>query len=366
MTKIALTLIVKNEEKNIEECLDSLQGFYDKAFITDTGSTDQTIEVLKKRSDVTLSHFKWVDDFAKARNYNLQQVPENYDWIIWCDADDRIIDDDAAKKFREFIKTIPETVNSVNMPYVYSHNNQTIERGIPEFQYHRKRLIRNNGSCEWKGFIHEHPATSGPEIKWGEVVFHHYRDGTGKMNTKRNLRIFRKHLQTMSGGDLARYTFYYAKELVYNNLLDEALKEFDKYVPMSRWVPEKARALLEMGLIYERTKRPLEARKKAFECLEIEPHNSDAHLLLCRLAYNEKDYQASYLWAYHALHSDEEKVLFFDYLPARTWKPLEYMAWCRYYQGKPEEALKHIIEALEYVPKHSHLLETKKKFNKYI
>ena len=341
-----------------------MTGMFDHAFITDTGSDDDTVKILEERKDVVLSHFEWVEDFAKARNFNFSQVPDDYDWIMWCDADDRIIDDDAADKFREFVETIPDHINSVNMPYVYSHNDQSIERGIPEFQYHRKRLIRNNGSCEWQGFIHEHPATEGPEMKWGGVVFHHYRDGTGRMNTERNLRIFEKRLKEMDGGDLARYTFYYAKELVYNNRLHDALKQFKKYIPMSKWVPEKARAMLEMGLIYERIKQPTKALRKAFQCLEIEPHNSDALMLLARLSYNDGDYQASYLWAYHALHSDEEQVKFFDYIPMRTWKPLEFMAWSRYYQGNKTDALDYIQQARKYVPKHLHLAETEAKFSK--
>lgn len=359
---VALCLIVKNEEKNIIECLDSLAGFYDHAFITDTGSDDETVKVLEARSDVTVSHFEWVEDFAKARNFNFNQVPETYDWILWCDADDRIIDEEAYKEFDDFLETIHPNINSVNMPYVYSHNDQSIERGMPEFQYHRKRLIRNNGCCEWKGFIHEHPATEGMEMKWSGVVFHHYRDGTGRMNTERNLRIFEKKLKDMDEGDKARYTFYYAKELVYNNRLHDALEQFKKYIPISKWIPEKARALLEMGLIYERLSKINNAREWAFQCLKIEPHNSDALMLLARLSYNEGDYQASYLWAYHALHSDEEQVKFFDYIPARTWKPLEYMAWSCYQQGDVSSANTYITSALNYVPKHKHLLDTQKKF----
>ena len=111
--RVALTLIVKNEEDNILQCLDSLKGFYDKAFITDTGSTDRTVELLMKRPDVVISHFEWVEDFAAARNYNLQQVPKDFDYVLWCDADDRI-DDKVSDKFRDLINNLDEDVAGVN------------------------------------------------------------------------------------------------------------------------------------------------------------------------------------------------------------------------------------------------------------
>ena len=43
--KLDAVMIVKNEEKNIGRCLESLQGLVDEVFIEDTGSTDKTIEI---------------------------------------------------------------------------------------------------------------------------------------------------------------------------------------------------------------------------------------------------------------------------------------------------------------------------------
>jgi len=355
--KIALCLIVKNEAKNIIDCIDSLKGFYDKAFITDTGSDDKTVDLLKDREDVELSHFEWVDDFAAARNFNLSQVTPDYDWVLWCDADDRIIDEDASVKFRELIESQPEEVKAINLPYIYSHNKQSIERGIPEFKYHRKRVFRF-GCCVWKGFIHEYPATTGPEIKHNDIIFHHFRDGTGVMNTKRNLRIFRKKLNEMNGDIRARYTFYYAKELTYNNLWEEAEEQFLTYLPISNWVPEKARAMYALANIQSRKGLKDEARSWCFKCIRLEPHNSDAYALLSRLSYDEQDYVSAYLWAYHALNSDEEKVKFFDFIPNRTWVPLELMAWSKWKQNEPKEAIELAKQALEHVPNSDHIKAT--------
>ena len=50
MKTLSLCMIVKNEEKNIEKCLNSVNGIVDEMIIVDTGSTDKTTEKLKKCS----------------------------------------------------------------------------------------------------------------------------------------------------------------------------------------------------------------------------------------------------------------------------------------------------------------------------
>ena len=44
--KICLNMIVKNESKIIERLLASVLGFIDEIFIVDTGSSDNTIEII--------------------------------------------------------------------------------------------------------------------------------------------------------------------------------------------------------------------------------------------------------------------------------------------------------------------------------
>ena len=42
MITISACMIVKNEEKVLKRCLDSLKGIWDELIIVDTGSTDKT------------------------------------------------------------------------------------------------------------------------------------------------------------------------------------------------------------------------------------------------------------------------------------------------------------------------------------
>jgi len=84
---LSLAMIVKNEEKNLGECLGSVKGLVDEIVIVDTGSTDKTIEIAKA-SGAKVEHFAWTDDFSEARNKSLSLC--SGDWILTLDADEML------------------------------------------------------------------------------------------------------------------------------------------------------------------------------------------------------------------------------------------------------------------------------------
>ena len=100
MPSISLCMIAKNEEKYLEQCLNSVKGLADEIIIVDTGSTDRTKEIAKKFS-AKIFDFKWIDDFSAARNESLKHAAK--DWILVLDADE-MIDKEAVKAIKDFIK----------------------------------------------------------------------------------------------------------------------------------------------------------------------------------------------------------------------------------------------------------------------
>ena len=62
MITISLCMIVKNEEKVLARCLDSIADLMDEIIIVDTGSSDNTKEIAKKYTD-KIYDFAWIDDF---------------------------------------------------------------------------------------------------------------------------------------------------------------------------------------------------------------------------------------------------------------------------------------------------------------
>ena len=85
--RVSLTMIVKDEEKNLPHCLDSVRGIFDEIVVVDTGSTDRTRSSAREFG-ARVFEFPWIDDFAAARNASLAHATGDY--AFWLDADDVI------------------------------------------------------------------------------------------------------------------------------------------------------------------------------------------------------------------------------------------------------------------------------------
>jgi glycosyltransferase involved in cell wall biosynthesis len=85
--RVSLTMIVRDEEKNLPRSLESVRGVFDEIVALDTGSTDRTIQIARSFG-ARVFDFVWVDDFAASRNAALARAMGDY--AFWLDADDLI------------------------------------------------------------------------------------------------------------------------------------------------------------------------------------------------------------------------------------------------------------------------------------
>ena len=88
---LSACMIVKNEEKLLEQCLESVKDVVNEIIIVDTGSTDNTIEIAKRYTNKVYFH-EWQNNFSEARNHSLQYATD--DWILIIDADEKLEKDD--------------------------------------------------------------------------------------------------------------------------------------------------------------------------------------------------------------------------------------------------------------------------------
>jgi len=85
MGKISAVLIVKNEEKKLEACLESLT-WVDEIIVVDSRSTDRTLEIAKRYTHKIYE--RSFDNFAAQKNYGIDQA--SGDWILSVDADEKV------------------------------------------------------------------------------------------------------------------------------------------------------------------------------------------------------------------------------------------------------------------------------------
>ena len=106
---ISCCMIVKNEEKRLGRCLESLKPFGFELVIVDTGSEDGTVRLASEYTDKVF-HFPWQEDFSAARNYSLSRA--GFPYIFMMDADEWIVSLDP-EEIGYLRKKLPDQVGVV-------------------------------------------------------------------------------------------------------------------------------------------------------------------------------------------------------------------------------------------------------------
>lgn len=212
MVTISLCMIVKNEEKVLKRCLDSIRGLMDEIIIVDTGSDDRTKEIAAEYTD-KIYDFAWTGNFSEARNFSFSKA--GCDYIYTADADE-VLDEENQKKFRILKETLLPEVEIVQMYYGNQLSHGTVYNYDKEL---RPKLFKRLRRFCWIEPIHE-TVRLLPVVFDSDIEITHLPE---KSHTGRDLEIFAK--MTASGQVLSkRLTNMYAKEL----LISGGEKEFKK------------------------------------------------------------------------------------------------------------------------------------------
>ena len=106
MITISLCMIVKNEEKVLARCLDTVADLVEEIIIVDTGSDDRTKEIAARYTD-KIYDFVWINDFSAARNFAFSKATQEY--IYSADADE-VLDESNRQRIRILKENLfPET-----------------------------------------------------------------------------------------------------------------------------------------------------------------------------------------------------------------------------------------------------------------
>ena len=192
-TQISLCMIVKDEEKNLPKCLESVKDLVDEIIVVDTGSTDNTVEIAKSYG-AKVYYFKWCDDFSAARNKSLEYAAK--DWILFMDADDEFCSEDK-DKFKKLVNNL-----DINKTYFFETlcyfgttkgNDLTVNLN--------PRLFKNKYGYHYEGAIHNQLVNLKHSINgvYEDIKIHHYgyldSDVVDKDKNKRNIRILERQIK---------------------------------------------------------------------------------------------------------------------------------------------------------------------------
>lgn len=237
---LCLNMIVKNESKILIRMFDAVIDIIDCYCICDTGSTDNTPDLitdyfLTKGIPGKIVHepFK---NFSHNRNVALWACKGMSDYVLLLDAD--------------MILKISEKFDKKVLTQDYYH----IFQGNEAFYYQNVRIVRNNGLYAYVGVTHEYvntPAGSrGGKVFDKKVIFiHDIGDGGAKSDKfKRDIRLLEKGLEDEPAN--TRYYFYLGNSYRDYGDGEKAITTYLKLLNMNGWPQEKFCACLSIGDIY--------------------------------------------------------------------------------------------------------------------
>lgn len=179
MISISICMIVKNEEKVLRRCLDSLAGLAEELIIVDTGSSDRTKEIAAEYTG-KIYDFTWTGDFSQARNFAFSKATREY--IYSADADE-VLEEDNRRKFLKLKESLLPEVEIVQMKYGNQLQHNTIYNFDEEY---RPKLFKRVRSFVWVEPIHETVRTK-PVIYDSDIVITHLPQS---VHAKRDFRAF--------------------------------------------------------------------------------------------------------------------------------------------------------------------------------
>ncbi len=201
MVTVSLCMIVKNEERVLARCLDSIADLMDEIIIVDTGSADATKRIAAGYTDKVYD-FAWTGDFSDARNFAFSRA--GMDYIYSADADE-VLDEENREAFRRLKETLLAEIDIVQMYYANQLESGTIYNYDREL---RPKLFKRLRTFRWMGAIHEQvrlePVIYDSDIEILHMPEHNHKD--------RDLAAFRRMTEAGVRPDKRLHNIY-AKEL---------------------------------------------------------------------------------------------------------------------------------------------------------
>jgi tetratricopeptide (TPR) repeat protein/predicted GH43/DUF377 family glycosyl hydrolase len=242
-------MIVKNESKVIIRLLQSVVTLIDGYCICDTGSTDNTIELITTFFQQHRIPGKIIEepfrDFGYNRTFAAQACADipNMDYLLLLDAD-MVLTGDVLK---------PENIKSFKTSLTADCYH--ICQGSPGYYYKNVRLMKNYRGYSYWGVTHEYVNT--PEgtvyssIPIESLFINDIGDGGAKLDKfERDIRLLTKGLEESPNND--RYTFYLANSLRDAGHTEKAIDMFRKRIELGGWIEEVWHSHYSIGDCYRR------------------------------------------------------------------------------------------------------------------
>ncbi len=296
MVEISLCMIVKNEEKVLARCLDSIVDLMDEIIIVDTGSTDATKEIAARYTD-RIYDFEWIQDFSAARNFAFSKATKEY--IYSADADE-VLDEENHQRFAELKQVLLPEIELVQMKYGNQLSHGTAYNFDEEY---RPKLFRRLREWTWIEPVHEQVRLDPVVFDSDIVITHKPHDN----HAKRDFAVFQKHIR--EGARLSRHLHHmYAMEL-YISGDSEDLAEAEPFFAESAVDPQRSMdEVKEAACVVCRSAR-MRGDSHTLLKMSLKDLLTEGSSEMCyelgEYFYHVGDYDEAAMWYYNAMHETQ-------------------------------------------------------------
>ena len=330
---ITLCMIVKNESHVIIECLNSLYKYLDYWVISDTGSTDNTKELIanffkEKNIPGEFADLEW-KNFAHNRSHVMKACKDKADYIWVIDADDYL---EGEIRLLENLDADAYTLR--------------IGKG-PEFTWWRNQIFKTSSDWYYVGILHEYAATNVPNPKIYKL------EGNYKINARttgaRNVGLtpvekYSKDALLLENAlidepDNVRYWFYLAQSYFDSQQFPKAERAYAKRAALGGWPEEVYYSLYRVAIAKAVQEKPWHEIKEAFlTAYNYRPSRAEPLFHIAQV-YRMKFNQPAVAYIYAKMAADipypKDDILF---IPDILYKfaILDELASVSYYAGRPD------------------------------
>lgn len=342
---IALALIVKGsdaEAKLLDRCLDNLHEYVDGIFVTVTQPNDEVVRVAKKYN-AHVSHFEWVNDFAAARNFNFSQVPKEYDYIMWTDADD---------VWRGMEKLKPTMEKHPADAYAFWYLYDFDEYKQATVVHKKTQIVRNDGCVSWVGALHE-------DFKENRSLEVHFVEGIDRLHLttkervaiaqKRNVEVS-KHDNEVNPNDPRTY-WNLGNSYLGAGMSKEAKDTFLEFLKRSDSFDEKYLARLRLADVYKTMGDREASVEQLYYAIGMRPDVPDAYTQLGFYMFEYGDYDKAEFYTLNGLTKKPPYHSMIVYNPRDyDYNPMMLLAKTYFFKNRPDLALPMLKGCLKIYP----------------
>ena len=280
--KICIYAICKNESKFVERWCNSIKDA-DYIVVLDTGSTDNTVDLLKKHNIkvFTKNIIPW--RFDVARNESIKLIPEDTDICICLDLDEII-----NNNWRQVIENVWKK-DTNRLKYIY--NWKLNEKNEPIISFYQDKIHSKN--YKWVNPVHEILKSDSNIENYQvteELIINHYPDNNKSRSSY--LKLLELSVKEDSNNDrnmhyLGREYMYYKK---WNKCIDTLIKHLN--LKTSTWKDERSASMRFISRSYINLNRYEEANMWLDKAIKETSYLRDPYVekaLLCNTLNKHKD-----------------------------------------------------------------------------